>query len=261
MKYNADLSSLKGIITMGAPFERADCLKVHEFLTKNLFNGYGTSETFWNTFLRPYDLPEMAGTAGRSCTDDEVRVVKVYEDRKAEPDDLAAMDECDTGEVIIRTPKSAYCYYNNPAEDAAKFYKGWMYTGDLATWDKHQFITISGRKDDMIISGGENIYPPIIEEAINTCPKVAACAVTGVPDAVRGEAVVAYIVPEDDTLPVGDLVDHCNASDMLSGYKRPRYYRFVRELPMTATGKLQHYIVKEMALNDLENGLLKLAAK
>ena len=133
-KYNADLSSLKGIITMGAPFERADCLKVHEFLTKNLFNGYGTSETFWNTFLRPYDLPEMAGTAGRSCTDDEVRVVKVYEDRKAEPDDLAAMDECDTGEVIIRTPKSAYCYYNNPAEDAAKFYKGWMYTGDLATW-------------------------------------------------------------------------------------------------------------------------------
>lgn len=260
-KYNADLSSLKGIITMGAPFERADCLKVHEFLTKNLFNGYGTSETFWNTFLRPYDLPEMAGTAGRSCTDDEVRVVKVYENRKADPDDLAAMDECETGEVIIRTPKSAYCYYNNPAEDAAKFYKGWMYTGDLATWDKHQFITISGRKDDMIISGGENIYPPIIEEAINTCPKVAACAVTGVPDAVRGEAVVAYIVPEDDSLTVGELVDHCNSSDMLSGYKRPRYYRFVKELPMTATGKLQHYIVKEMALNDLENGLLKLAAK
>ena len=260
-KYNADLSSLKGIITMGAPFERADCLKVHELLTPNLFNGYGTTETFWNTFLRPYDLPEMAGTAGRSCTDDEVRVVKVYEDRKAEPDDLAAMDEIDTGEVIIRTPKSSYCYFNNPQEDANKFYKGWMYTGDLATWDRQQFITISGRKDDMIISGGENIYPPIIEEAINVHPKVAACAVTGVPDAVRGEAVVAYIVPENDSLTVGELVDHCNSSDMLSGYKRPRYYRFVKELPMTATGKLQHYIVKEMALNDMENGLLKLAAK
>jgi len=260
-KYNADLSSLRGIITMGAPFERADCLKVHEFLTPNLFNGYGTTETFWNTFLRPYDLPEMAGTAGRSCTDDEVRVVKVYDDRKAEPDDLAAMDEFETGEVIIRTPKSSYCYYNNPEEDANKFYKGWMYTGDLATWDKHQYITISGRKDDMIISGGENIYPPIIEEAINIHPKVAACAVTGVPDSVRGEAVVAYIVPENDSLTVGELVEHCNNSDMLSGYKRPRYYRFVKELPMTATGKLQHYIVKEMALNDMENGMLKLAAK
>ena len=260
-RYNADLSSLRGIITMGAPFERADCLKIHELLTPNLFNGYGTTETFWNTFLRPYDLPEMAGTAGRSCTDDEVRVVKYREGTKSEPDDLAAMDECETGEVIIRTPKSSYCYYNNPEEDANKFYKGWMYTGDLATWDKHQYITISGRKDDMIISGGENIYPPIIEEAINLHPKVHASAVTGVPDAVRGEAVVAYIIPEDDTLTVGELVEHCSRSDMLSGYKRPRYYRFVKELPMTATGKLQHYIVREMAMNDMENGLLKLAMK
>ena len=260
-KYKADLSSLRGIITMGAPFERADCLKVHEVLSPNLFNGYGTTETFWNTFLRPYDLPEMAGTAGKSCTDDDVRVVKYVEGRKSEPDDLAAMDESETGEVIIRTPKSSYCYYNNPEEEANKFYKGWMYTGDLATWDKNQFITISGRKDDMIISGGENIYPPIIEEALNTHPKVAASAVTGIPDAVRGEAVVAYIVPEDDSLTVGDLVEHCNTSDLLSGYKRPRYYRFVKELPMTATGKLQHYLVKEMAMTDMENGLLKLAMK
>ncbi len=260
-KYKADLSSLRGIITMGAPFERADCLKVHEVLSPNLFNGYGTTETFWNTFLRPYDLPEMAGTAGKSCTDDDVRVVKYVEGKKSEPDDLAATDESETGEVIIRTPKSSYCYYNNPEEEANKFYKGWMYTGDLATWDKNHFITISGRKDDMIISGGENIYPPIIEEAINTHPKVAASAVTGIPDAVRGEAVVAYIVPEDDSLTVADLVEHCNTSDLLSGYKRPRYYRFVKELPMTATGKLQHYLVKEMAMTDMENGLLKLAMK
>ena len=146
-KYNADLSSLRGIITMGSPFERADCLKVHQVLTKNLFNGYGTTETFWNTFLRPYDLPDMAGTAGRSCTDDEVRLVKVYEDHRAEPDDLAAMDECETGEVIIRSPKSSYGYYNNPEEDADKFYKGWMYTGDLATWDKNQFVpAATGRR-------------------------------------------------------------------------------------------------------------------
>jgi len=260
LKYNADLSSLRGAVTMGAPFERADCMKVMEVLTPNLFNGYGTTETFWNTFLRPYDLPEMSGTAGRSCTDDEVRVVKYREDgEKSEPDELAAMDESETGEVIIRSPKSSYCYFRNPEEEAGKFYKGWMYTGDLATWDKNQFITIAGRKDDMIISGGENIYPPIIEEAINTYPKVAQSAVTGVPDAVRGEAVVAYVVPEDETLTVSELVDHCNASDMLSGYKRPRYYRFVKELPMTATGKLQHFVVREMALSDLEQGLLKLA--
>lgn len=260
-RYDADLSSLKGIVTMGAPFERADCIKIHEVLTPNIYNGYGTTETFWNTFLRPYELPEMAGTAGRACTDDDVRVVKVYEDRKAAPDDLAKMDDSEVGEVIIRTPKSSYSYYNNPEEEANKFSEGWMYTGDLATWDKHQFITIAGRKDDMIISGGENIYPPIIEEALNTHPKVSSSAITSVPDKVRGEAVVAYIVPADESLTVSELVEFCNNSDMLSAYKRPRFYRFVKELPMTATGKLQHYIVQELALSDLESGLLKLAVK
>ena len=260
-RYDADLSSLKGIVTMGAPFERADCIRIHEVLTPNIYNGYGTTETFWNTFLRPYELPEMAGTAGRACTDDDVRVVRVYEDRKASPDDLAAMDDTEVGEVIIRTPKSSYSYFNNPEEEANKFSEGWMYTGDLATWDRHQFISIAGRKDDMIISGGENIYPPIIEEALNSHPKVSSSAVTSVPDKVRGEAVVAYIVPADESLTVSEMVEYCNNSDMLSAFKRPRFYRFVKELPMTATGKLQHYIVQEMALSDLESGLLKLAVK
>ena len=260
-KYGADLSSMKGIVTMGAPFERADCIRVQEVLTPNIFNGYGTSETFWNTFLRPYELPAMAGTAGRACTDDDVRVVKVYEDKFADPDDIVAMDETETGEVIIRTPKSSYCYHNNAAEEKNKFYNGWMYTGDLATWDRNQFVTIAGRKDDMIISSGENIYPTIVEEALNLHPRIHQSAVTGVPDAVRGEAVVAYIVPEDDELTVSDIVDFCLKSDHLSVYKRPRYYRFVKEIPMTATGKLQHYLVKEMALSDMESGLLKLAMK
>lgn len=254
-RYEADLSSLRGIVTMGAPFERADCIKVHEILTKNIFNGYGTTESFWNTFLRPYDLPEMSGTAGRACTDDEVRLVKL----NGEPEDTVAMDSVETGEVIIRTPKSSYCYYDNPEEERKKFYKGWIYTGDIGTWDKEQYITIAGRKDDMLISGGENIYPPIVEEVLNEHPKVKSSAVTGVPDSLRGEAVTAYIVAEDDSLTVGELAKYCLKSSMLSTFKRPRYYRFVKELPVTATGKLQHYLVREMALNDLDLGLLKLA--
>ena len=124
-RFKADLSSLRGIVTMGAPFERADCIRVQEVLTPNIFNGYGTTESFWNTFLRPYDLPEMSGTAGRSCTDDEVRIVRVG----GEPDDLVAMDSVDAGEIIIRTPKSSYRYYDNPEEEKKKFYKGWVYTG------------------------------------------------------------------------------------------------------------------------------------
>ena len=113
----------------------------------------------------------------------------------------------------------------------------------------------------MIISSGENIYPAIVEEALNKHPKVHQSAVTGVPDQIRGEAVVAYIVPEDDDLTVSDMVDFCINSELLSVYKRPRFYRFVKELPMTATGKLQHYLVKEMALSDMEDGRLKLAMK
>ena len=258
-RFQADLSSVRGIVTMGSPFERADCIKVQETLTPNIFNGYGTTETFWNTFLRPYDLPEMSGTAGSSCTDDEVRIVKVREEGRSEPDELAAKDGVEVGEVIIRTPKSSYSYFKNEEEEKNKFYKGWLYTGDLGTWDKNQYITIAGRKDDMIISGGENIYPPIIEEVLNEHPKVHQSAVAGVPDSLRGEAVVAYIVPEDDSLTVGEIAKFCVHSPMLSTFKRPRYYKFVKELPMTATGKLQHYLVKEMAINDLELGMLKLA--
>ena len=256
-KHPKDISSLKGIITMGSPLEKEQCIRFMNVLTPNLFNGYGTTETFWNTFLRPFDLPEMSGTAGRSCTDDEVRIVKVYDDRKAEPDDLAATDNVEEGEVIIKCPqKSTYCYVNNPQSTKEKFYKGWMYTGDIGTWDEKQFITIAGRKDDMIISKGENIYPARIEEVINLHPKVSECIVTGVPDSTRGESLAAYVIKADDSLTVQELLDYCSESPNLSKYQVPRYYRFVTELPHTATGKKQHYVIKKQAREDLKNGLL-----
>ena len=253
-----NISTLKGIITMGSPLEKEACIRFQNVLTPNIFNGYGTTESFWNTFLRPFDLPEMSGTAGRSCTDDEVRVVKVYEDRKAEPDDLVAQDNVEEGEVIIMCPgKSTYCYANNEKATKEKFYKGWMYTGDIATWDKKHFITIAGRKDDMIISKGENIYPARIEEVINTNPKVADCIVTGVPDSTRGESLAAYIIAEDKSLTVAELLDFCSQSPNLSKYQIPRYFRFVDELPTTATGKKQHFVIKKQAKEDLKNGLLQ----
>ena len=153
---------------MGSPLERSACIRYQKVLTPNIFNGYGTTETFWNTFLRPFDLPDNAGTAGASCVDDDVRVVRVYDDRRAEPNDLVAMDSTEVGEVIICSPaKSPYLYVNNEAETEKKYYKGFIYTNDLATWDKNQFVTIIGRKDDMIISSGENIYPTEVEAVLN----------------------------------------------------------------------------------------------
>lgn len=245
-----DLSALRGIVTMGAPFEKAACEKYMQLLTPNIFNGYGTTETFWNTFLRPYDLPEMSGSAGRACTDDDVRVVAVHPDGShAEPEEVVPHDNETPGEIIIRSPaKSAFCYYNNPEMTAQKFYKGWLYTGDMGTWDKNEFITICGRKDDMIVSAGENIYPTQIEAVLNEHPKVAESAVIGIPDRLRGEVVAAYIVPSDDSLTVEEIKAYCVQSPMLSSYKWPRSYTLVKELPHTATGKLMHYKLRQQVL-------------
>lgn len=240
-----DLSSLNGIVTMGAPLERTACLRYEQVLTPRIFNGYGTTEAFWNTFLRPIDLPEHAGTAGRSCTDDDVRVVNVYDDDVAEADDLAPKDATSTGEVIMRSPKVGYAYVNNAAEEQAKFRDGWLYSGDLGRWDQQEFITIVGRKDDMIISGGENVHPVQVEEVLNTHPGVTDSIVVGLPDPRWGEVVVACIQPAGEQLPtVADLDRHCRDTPMLADFKRPRAYRFVDSLPRTATGKKMHYVAR-----------------
>ena len=252
-----DISSLHGIVTMGSPLEREACIRYQRVLTPNIYNGYGTTETFWNTFLRPFDLPENAGTAGASCVDDDVRVVKIYEDRRAEPDELVATDGTGVGEVIICSPaKSPYAYFDNPTQTDEKYSNGFVYTHDLATWDENQFITIIGRMDDMIISSGENIYPTEIEAVLNKNPKVKDCIVTSVPDKIRGQIVTAYIVRSDDSLTPEELDEFCKHSDEVSNFKRPRYYRFVQQIPFNATGKKLHVKIKEIAREDLINGLL-----
>jgi len=258
IKKGADLSKLKGIVTMGAPLEREACLSSHKVLTPNISNGYGSSEAFWNVFLRPWDLPDKAGCAGRACTDDDVAVVRVYHDRKAEPDDYVAKDNTEIGEIIVKSPaKSTYSYHNSPKDCKKTFYKGWLYIGDLGTWDQDEYVTVVGRKDDMIIFAGENIHPVLVEAVLNEHPKVKESIVVGVPDGVRGEAVTAYVMTEDLSITAKELAEFCKQHPMLAKYKRPRYYRFVDELPYTATGKKIHYQVRERAIVDKKNGLLE----
>jgi acyl-CoA synthetase (AMP-forming)/AMP-acid ligase II len=252
-----DLSSLHGIVTMGAPLDREACLRYQETLTARIFNGYGTTEAFWNTFLRPEDLPAHAGSAGRACTDDDVAVVRLYEDRLAEPTDTVARDGSEVGEVAVRSVKAGYAYVNQPEEQAQRFRDGWLYIGDLASWDEEEYVTIVGRKDDMIISGGENVHPTQVEAVLTEHPGVRDAAVVGLRDAHWGELVVAYVVPSDPALDAAALEAHTHGHPMLAGYKRPRAYRFVDELPMTATGKKVHYQVREMAAADDAAGLLQ----
>ena len=252
-----DLSTLRGIVTMGAPLDREACLRYQDTLTPRIFNGYGTTEAFWNTFLRPSDLPEHAGSAGRACTDDDVAVVRIYEDRMADPGDHAAKDGAEIGEVAVRSVKSGYAYVNQPDEQTARFHDGWLYIGDLATWDEDEYVTIIGRKDDMIITGGENVHPTQVEAVLAEHPGITDAAVVGVPDERWGELVVAYVVASDPSLDAAGCEAHCNGHPMLARYKRPRAYRFVPDLPMTATGKKVHYQVREQAVRDAAEGRMQ----
>ena len=252
-----DLSSLHGIVTMGAPLDREACLRYQRHLTPRIFNGYGTTEAFWNTFLRPADLPEQAGSAGRACTDDDVAVVRVYDDRYAAPDDLASQDGNEVGEVIVRSVKSGYAYVNQPDEQDQRFRDGWLYIGDLATWDEQGYVTIVGRKDDMIISGGENVHPAQVEAVLEEHPGIAEAVVVGVPDQRWGELVVAYVVRTDPRLDAAACEAHALGHPMLAAFKRPRAYRFVERLPRTATGKKLHYKLREQAREDAAAGRLE----
>ncbi len=238
-----DLSNLKGIVAMGAPLDKAACEKYMRVLTPNIFNGYGTTESFWNTFLRPCDLPGKAGSAGVSCTDDEVRLVAIHSDgTKAEPDELIPKDGKTHGEIIISSPaKSAFSYVSDEESTKHKYYKGYLYTGDAGTWDESSYITVEGRIDDMIVSAGENIYPAQIEGILNTHPKVEESAVIGVPDGLRGKRLKAFVVASDDTLTAKELSDFLAYSKQLSYYKRPKEFSIVQGLPHTATGKIRHY--------------------
>lgn len=237
----ADMSSLRGIVLMGSPLDAEPCQRFMKVLTPHINNGYGTTETFWNTFLRPYDLPEHAGSAGGPCTDDDVRVVRLQEEGFADPADMVPMDGTTVGEVaVLSVAKSTCCYHGNPELTKKKFHNGWLYTGDLATWDEHGYVTIIGRKDDMIVSAGENIYPTQVEAILNEHPKVQESLVLGLPDPKRGKIVVALIKASDPTLDERELKQYCLEHPMLSPYKRPRLYKFLDELPHNATGKLLH---------------------
>jgi acyl-CoA synthetase (AMP-forming)/AMP-acid ligase II len=141
------------------------------------------------------------------------------------------------GEVLVRGPQLMRGYWNLPEASAEALRGGWMHTGDAATMDDEGFVYIQDRVKDMIVSGGENVYPREIEDVLFQHPAVADAAVIGVPDAQWGEAVKAVVVLRaGKTATESELVDHCRAK--LAGYKRPRSVDFIAELPRNPSGKV-----------------------
>ncbi|MCY1239489.1 3-[(3aS,4S,7aS)-7a-methyl-1,5-dioxo-octahydro-1H-inden-4-yl]propanoyl:CoA ligase [compost metagenome] len=157
----------------------------------------------------------------------------------------------ETGELCTRGYSVMLGYWDDEARTAEAIRDGWMHTGDLATIDAEGYCNIVGRVKDMLIRGGENIYPREIEEFLFRHPKVQAVQVFGVPDQKYGEEVCAWIVLKPGARATEDEIrDFCR--DQIAHYKIPRYIRFVDEMPMTITGKVQKFVMRERMTQDLK---------
>ena len=162
------------------------------------------------------------------------------------------------GEVCTRGYLVMRGYWENPEATAeAVDPAGWMHTGDLGTMDNEGYLNIVGRIKDMVIRGGENLYPAEIEDVLFQHAAVASAQVIGVPDERMGEELMAWVVLREDTsLTEEELRQFCR--DRMAHFKVPRYVKFVDEYPMTVTGKIQKFVMRQMAVEEL--GLQSAAA-
>lgn len=194
-----------------------------------LVEGYGLSEASPVTHCNPLDGRSRAGSIGLPFPDTEVRLVDPVTGEPVAPGER--------GELAIRGPQIMQGYWQRPEETAEVLRDGWLYTGDIATMDADGFFAIVDRKKDVIITGGENIYPREIEEVLYSHPKIQEAVVVGVAHEIAGQAVKAFIVPrQGETLTRRDILQYCG--ERLAKYKVPRQIEFRDSLPKTLTGKV-----------------------
>lgn len=231
-----DLSSLRVCICGAAPMPVEVFNRFERTYNAFILEGYGLSEGTCVSTLNPLDgRPRKIGSIGVPLPGQEVRIV-------GDGGDTAATGE--VGEIVIRGPNVMEGYYRNPAATDEALKEGWLHTGDLGYVDADGYFYIEGRKKEMIIRGGENIYPKEIEEVLYTHEAVKEAAVIGIPDEVWGEEVAAVLVLQDDqTLTPADVRAYCQ--DHLADYKCPRVVYYRDTLPKTATGKIQKVALAE----------------
>jgi long-chain acyl-CoA synthetase len=234
----ADLSHLKTIIYGGAPMYLADLEDALAVFGPRLAQIYGQGESPMTiTALSKADHADRnhprwldrVQSVGVPSTDGEVRVVD---------EDGSELPIGEIGEVVVRGDVVMPGYWNQPEASAETLRGGWLHTGDMGSFDDDGYLTLRDRSKDLIISGGMNIYPREVEEALLRHPGVRDAAVVGRPDPEWGEAVVAFVVAADGVgpLPVEDLDRTC--LDHIARFKRPKDYRFVDALPTNNYGKV-----------------------
>jgi len=241
-----DLSSLRTGIMAGSPCP-VEVMKqvVSRMHMDEVTIAYGMTETSpVSTQTTPDDgLEHRVSTVGRVHPHVEVKIV--------DPENGRVVPRGTPGELCTRGYSVMTGYWNDPERTAeAVDQAGWMHTGDLATMDADGYVNIVGRIKDMIIRGGENIYPREIEEFLYTHPDVSDVQVIGVPDVKYGEELMAWVkVREDASLTEEALKEFCKGK--IAHYKVPRYIKFTAEFPMTVTGKIQKFKMREQAVAEL----------
>ncbi|MFO7926769.1 long-chain-fatty-acid--CoA ligase [Natronomonas sp.] len=197
------------------------------------------------TFIRPDEVREQLGSVGRAAPNHEVRIVEPTETE--DPDDpvtpIDTVPRGDTGEIILQGPPMMSEYWNRPEKTADAIRDGWFFTGDAGYFNEDGYLFLVDRIDDMIISGGENIYPTEIENVLYDHDEVEEVAVVGEEDDEWGERVVAYVVGK--TVDAETLDAYCRDHGELANFKRPRQYHFLDELPRNPSGKIQKFKLRE----------------
>ena len=242
-----DLSSLRTGIMAGAPCPPALMQRVIEDMNcKDILIGYGQTEASPLTHITSRDdsVARRINTVGRNLPHQEVKVVDTTS-RQTVP--LGQ-----PGELCFRGYHIMQGYYGDTEATGKTIDEhGWLYSGDLGVMDADGYVQITGRLKEMIIRGGENIYPREIEDVLFTHPDIAEVAVFGVPDTLYGEEVMAWVqLHENTSITESEIREFLK--DKLAHFKIPKYIWFVTEFPMTVTGKLQKFRMQEIARQKME---------
>ena len=235
IKEGLDLSCLEFVISGAAPLPLDIMQRFEETFGLRILEGYGLTEGTCVSAVNPYWGVRKPGSIGLPLRGQPMKIVD---------DDMNELPPGEYGEIVVKGPNVMMGYYNNPQATAETIVDGWLRTGDMGYVDEDGYFFIVDRKKDMIIRGGENIYPREIEEVLYTHPKIAEATVIGRKDVIWGEQVVAVVVPAAGAaLTAEDVIGFCK--ERLADYKLPYEVIFRENLPTSLTGKVQKKVLRE----------------
>jgi long-chain acyl-CoA synthetase len=238
-----DLTSIEAVFSGSAPLP-VEVMEQFEARTgARIAEAYGMTESSSVTHVNPLKGRRKFGSIGVPIIGTDAKIVDIDDPTKE-------LEVGEAGELMVKGPQVMRAYWHKPEETAAAMIDGWMRTGDIARMDEQGYFYIVGRKKDMILSAGFNVYPREVEEVLYQHPKVQEAAVIGLPGGLRGERIVAYLkLAPGETATTAEIRSFCR--EHLAPYKQPRKVIFRDDLPMTLAGKVLRRQLREEALAEL----------